>query len=172
MKVKKVLSLVLAVVMVFSMIPIQLITSAGVAKNKVGDATELKLDVSVAGSDKGKYAGCIDVALVVTQDYDQLTTKKDKTLTQFNQILTIDPTIVSTVMKSPASKRGTPNIEEIIDEVKDNPKKFIDADSNWAVIPVDILTEDDPEADTVAFEMASTTTLAYNENLGKVLIII
>ena len=170
MKVKKVLSLVLAVVMVFSMIPIQLITSAGVEKNKVGDATELKLDVSVAGSDKGKYAGCIDVALVVTQDYDQLTTKKDKTLTQFNQILTIDPTIVSTVMKSPASKRGTPNIEEIIDEVKDSAKKFIDADSNWAVIPVDILTEDDPEADTVAFEMASTTTLAYNENLGKVLI--
>ena len=170
MKVKKVLSLVLAVVMVFSMIPIQLITSAGVAKNKVGDATELKLDVSVAGSDKGKYAGCINVDLVVTQDYDQLTTVKDKTLTQFNQILTIDPTVVSTVKKSPASQRGSQNIEDIIDEVKDNPKKFIDASSNWAVEALEILTEDDPEADTVKFEITSTTTLAYNENLGKVLI--
>lgn len=171
MKVKKVLSLVLAMVLVFSMIPIQLITSAGVEKNKIGDATDVTVDVSIADSSAGKYAGCIDVALKYAIDYTQLATDDEKTLKTFNQMIAIDPNVVSTVSKA-ARTRGNPNMQAMIDAAQAETLKFINAGKDWATSAAKIPIVEDAEFDEdfLTFSTNTMTTLSYNANLGMVLI--
>jgi|GEM_PF-6782371 len=167
MKVKKVLSLALALVMVFSMIPIQLITSAGVEKNKIGDATDLYVDVSIADESTGKYAGLIDVALQATIDYSKLEEGDERVLKTFNQVITIDPDVVSTVSKA-SRTRGNPNMAAMLALVDEASLKFINASKDWALIPAEIPLDDTGE-ETATFAMNSMSTLSKN-TAGKVII--
>ena len=123
MKVKKVLSLVLAVVMVFTLIPAQLIASSGL-DSKIGNAVTNKIDVSIAGEEAGKYAGCIDVALKLSvHGYLSLAEGTERQITMGNQIIKFDPTVLSTVIKTPPTKRGQPNMQTVLDAIEASPNK-------------------------------------------------
>ncbi|MBQ6381927.1 MAG: S8 family serine peptidase [Clostridia bacterium] len=137
---------------------------------KIGDATDFTVNVSIADASTGKYQGLIDVALIISTDYRQLDTDDEKTLKTYNQIITIDPTVVSTVSRA-SKTRGTPNMQEMIDAATTDPLKYIKASKDWAISSVPLPTYDDcDEEDMLSFLISSTSTLAYNEELGKVLI--
>ena len=137
----------------------------------LGDATDFTFDVSLADASAGKYAGCIDVAFKIAIDYSKLKNDGARVLKIFNQIITIDPSVVSTVSKA-SKTRGTPNMQEMIALAQSDSLHFINATKDWAVsatpIPRFADAEDTEDFDT--FQIGVMTTLAYNENTGKVLI--
>ena len=169
MKVKKMLSLVLALVMVFTMIPTQLILSnADLAKTNFGDATDFTVDVSVADASAGKYAGLVDVALKIAVDYTKFDGTDDLqyALAMFNQTVTVDSTVLSTVSKA-VRTRGKPNMDAIKAAVDATSGKFIAAGtSDFAVNPADIpLYEGATSEDIVQFDMAASLLTYKGDNV-------
>lgn len=100
MKVKKVLSLVLAVVMIFTMIPAQLILSnankKGYPTEVIGDAVKYNTDVTLEKD--GDYAGLVKVAFQASVKYpESLTTTQQKAIVTLEEIVNIDTTVLEPV---------------------------------------------------------------------------
>ena len=106
---------------------------------KLGDATDYTIDISVADSSAGKYAGLVDVKLKIAVDYTQLDTDDEKALTMFNQVIAFDPNVLSTVSKA-FKTRGTPNMQAMWDAVDTSPYGFVSGTGDWALEAVAVPT--------------------------------
>ena len=178
MKVKKVLSLVLAVVMVFTLIPAQLIASSGL-DSKIGNAVTNKIDVSIAGEEAGKYAGCIDVALklqihgyMTDLDHSSEEGNPERKITMTNQIIKFDPTVLSTVQKTPPAKRGTPNMQTVLDAIASSDYGNIPGSGNWGNAGGDVPTYEGATGGDVANFSADTSAIGYSTESGKVFVML
>ena len=172
MKVKKVLSLALALVMVFSMIPAQLIASSGL-DSKIGSRVTNKIDVSIAGEEAGKYAGCIDVALKLSvQDYLSLSEGSERQITMANQIIKFDPTVLSTVVKTPPTKRGNPNMQDMLDAIAASPNKNVPGSGNWGSAGESVPTYEGATGADIALFSTDTSALGYSTQSEKVFVMI
>ena len=172
MKVKKVLSLVLAVVMVFTLIPAQLIASSGL-DSKIGNAVTNKIDVSIAGEEAGKYAGCIDVALKLSvHGYLSLAEGTERQITMGNQIIKFDPTVLSTVIKTPPTKRGQPNMQTVLDAIEASPNKNLPGGGNWGNEGQAVPTYEGATGGDIAQFVSSTSGIGYSTESGKVFVML
>ena len=172
MKVKKVLSLVLAVVMVFTLIPAQLIASSGL-DSKIGNAVTNKIDVSIAGEEAGKYAGCIDVALKLSvSGYMSLAEGPERQITMANQIIKFDPTVLSTVVKTPPTKRGTPNMDAVLTAINESPNKMVAGSGNWGNAGENVPTYEGATGGDVAVFVSDTAAIGYSTESEKVFVMI
>lgn len=172
MKVKKVLSLALALVMVFSMIPAQLIVSKGL-DSKIGNAVTNVIDVSIAGEDAGNYAGCIDVALKLqVSGYMSLAEGAERQITMANQIITIDPTVLSTVVKTPPTKRGTPNMDAMLTAIEASANKTVPGSGNWGNAGESVPTYEGATGGDIVSFSTDTSALGYSTDSSKVFIMV
>ena len=115
-------------------------------------------------ADSGDYAGCIDVALKIHINYSDLASGNDRKLATFNQVIKLDPTLVSTVSKK-KSTRGTPNMAAMIAEAQS--AGYIGTTKDWAIIANPIEYEEEEEA---AYTISPNSTLCYGEDSGMVFI--
>ncbi len=116
MKVKKVLSLALAVVMIFTMIPAQLILSnAGYTAESVGE--QVKYNTVLTKATEAGYAdkNCIKVVFQAAVDYTGMTTDTQKAIVTLAQVLKIDTSVLEPVSMAKSSKG-----ESRLQMVKDN----------------------------------------------------
>lgn len=100
MKVKKVLSLVLAVVMIFTMIPAQLILSnankKGYPTEVIGNAVKYNTDVTLEKD--GDYEGLVKVAFQASVNYpESYTTTQEKSIVTLEEIVNIDTSVLEPV---------------------------------------------------------------------------
>ena len=171
MKVKKVISLVLAVVMVFSLIPAQLIMSTGAASTKLGAATVNNVDVSVAKEAAyPEYVGLVDVALKLQFDYTKLDTDDEKCITAFNQVITIDPEVLSTVGKTsnPRGKtRGVANLDAMKTAIASSALGFVTPSADWALVAEPVPTWEEASGDEIVTFALAGSVLTYNETTNK-----
>lgn len=174
MKVKKVLSLVLALVLVLTMIPAQLILSAGLGTTTLSDSTTNIVDVTIAKTaSNSNYVGLIDLALKIKIDYSQISDDANKALVAFDQAVTIDPSVVSTVGAKTRNPKtiGVPNMEAMIEQIKASDGRFITKSADWAFVDVKVPLWDEPEADEdYASFVTAASTLSCNSDASKVFI--
>ena len=114
MKVKKALSLILALVMVFTLVPAQLIFSSAnyshYTTEDIGAATKFVTDVTLEKS--GDYNGLVRVGLKIAVDNSQMG-NDNSFVTAFQNVLRVDSTKLSPV-SSAKSSRGQATLTDII----------------------------------------------------------
>lgn len=151
MKVKKVLSLALALVMILTMIPAQLILSnankQGRPSGEIGEAVKYNTDVTL--EEDGDYAGLVKVAFQASVKYPEtMTTTEQKSIVTLEDIVFVDTTVLE-----PVDYDG---VNSILDTVKSNAGSA--PAYSWVV---------DPEETDIALFGEDVTVIQRNKPVQK-----
>lgn len=172
MKVKKVLSLALAIVMIFTMIPAQLILSSankkGLPEANLGSALQYNLKVSQESGKTGgnaAYNGLIKVEFQAKVDYTNVP-EDDRAIATLGQVFSFDTAVLAPVSSASGSAKGTSTLDTAKTNAGSAPNyawSKAQAGNNIALLAENVLDENE---DTFKYGL-NNSAISYNDSTGR-----
>ena len=164
MKVKKVLSLALAVVMIFTMIPAQLILSnAGYTAESVGDVVSYNTVLTKATEAGYVDHNCIKVVMQAAVNYDGLTDNQ-KAIVTLGQVLKVDTSVLVPVSMAKSSK-GVSTLDIVKTNASVSPAYAWSKQNAKNNLAMEANTFENEDEDEVSYPI-TTSAVSYNTNTG------